>query len=444
VKAPVRTLSRLAVVLSLAVGVHAFGQFGPFTPLAIDPPDPTSNDPVTLILQKIVGCDPAPTVVRSGFDITVVNPADGIPCGRPPVLATFDFELGNLPAGHYNVSVTDRGTPTGDKLSFDVLAATSDAVVSQSVGSTAGGTEVIVTVAAAHCINHPITACPPPSIAFDGVPATNVVVIDQSHFRATTPPHAAGAVNVVVTDASFTKSSYAFRYYDPMTPPSAKFFERILIPVIFNGPGAFGSQWVTELSLIDTSGFTMEPWRPIAGLAAIPSSKAIVFGSGDAPNGLFLVVPRQVSPALTLHAAVRDTSRGDREWATEIPVVRESRFSSTPIQLLDIPIDPHFRTMLRVYSPTFDPSGSLRVHITIYALDTGFVIRSTFLTLANAPGCSDALSCAEHPSFAALPDLTSNLQPGRARIQLEAFVPIWAFATVTNNETQHVTVVSPQ
>lgn len=434
---------RLAVVLSLVVSVHAFGQFGTFTPLAVDPPDPTSNDPVTLIVKEIVSCTPPPTVARSGFDITVVN-SGGIPCGIPPTLGTFDLELGNLPAGHYNVSVTNGGTPTADKLSFDVLAATPDVVVSQSVGSTAGGTEVIVTVAAAHCLNQPITACPAPAITFGGVPATNVVVIDQAHFRATTPPHAAGAVNVVVADTSFTKSSYAFRYDDPMTPPSAKFFERVLIPVIFNGPGAFGSNWVTELSLIHTSGYTMEPWRPVAGLAAIPSSKAIVFGSGDAPNGLFLVVPRQVSPTLTLHAAVRDTSRGDSEWATEIPVVRESQFSRTPVQLLDIPIDPHFRTMLRVYSPTLDPSGSLRVHVTLYALDTGSVIRSTFLTLSNAPGCNDALSCAEHPSFAALSDLTSGLLPGRARIQLEAFVPLWAFATVTNNDTQRVTVVSPQ
>jgi hypothetical protein len=396
-----------------------------------------------LIFKEIVSCTPPPTFVRSGFDITVVN-IGGIPCGAPPGLGTFDLELGNLPAGHYNVSVTDRGTPTADKLSFDVLAATSDVVVSQSVGSTAGGTAVIVTFAAPQCFNQPVTACPPPSITFGGVPATNVVVIEQAHFRATTPPHAAGAVQVVVTDASFTKSSYAFRYYDPMTPPSAKFFERVLVPVIFNAPGAFGSNWVTELSLVHTGGYTMEPWRPIAGLAAIPSSKAILFGSGEAPGGLFLVVPRQTTPTLTLHAAVRDTSRGDSEWATEMPVVRESQFSRAPVQLLDVPIDPRFRTMVRVYSPVFDPSGSERVHVTAYDLDTGYVLRSTFAVLTNAPGCNDALSCAEHPSFAALSDVTTGLLPGRARIQIESFVPLWAFATVTNNETQHVTVISPQ
>ena len=436
------TLSRLAVVLSLAFAVHSFGQFDSFTPLAVDPPDPTSADSVTLIVKQFDSCPPPPTVVRSGFEIDVT--VYGGVCGFPPAVITHTIELGNLPAGHYTVVANTVGGPQPITFTFDVTPATTDLTVSQSIGSTAGGTTVIVTVAAAHCLNQPITACPSPTITFGGIPATTVTVIDQAHFRVTTPHHPAGAVQVVVNDAAFTKSSYAFRYYDPQAAPSAKFFERVLIPVVFNGPGAFGSNWVTELSLVNANSYPIEPWHPIAGQTSI-ASKPVVFGSESAPNGIFLIVPRQAAASLTFHAAVRDTSRADREWATEIPVVRETEFSNYPVELLDIPVDVRFRTMLRIYSP--DPllaDYAQQVHVSVYSLDDGHVLRDIYRTLTNPSGCSDPVSCAEHPAFVAVADLTNGLPAGRIGVQVQGYIPLWAFATVTNNETQHVTVVSPQ
>lgn len=71
-------------------------------------------------------------------------------------------------------------------------------------------------------------------------------------------------------------------------------------------------------------------------------------------------------------------------------------------------------------------------------------LRKFYPTLANASGCTDAVSCAEHPAFASVADLTNGLPPGRAGVQIQGDAPLWAFATVTNNDTQHVTVVSPQ
>lgn len=436
------TLSRAAVILSLVVSVHAFGQFAPYTPLEIDPLDPTSADSVTLLVRQVDSCPPTPTVVRSGFEIDVT--VYGSPCGFPPTLITHRIELGILPAGHYTVIANSPGGPQPISFAFDVLPASSDLTVSQSIGSTAGGTTVILTVSSAYCLGKPAGSCPAPTITFGGVPATNVTVIDQSHFRVTTPPHAAGAVQVVVSDPAFTKSSYAFRYYDPQAPPSEKFFEKVLIPVVFHGPGAFGSNWVTELSLVNTNSSLMEPWRPIGGQTSI-ASKPLLFGSEDAPNGLFLIVPRQMTPSLTFHAAVRDTSRSDSEWATQIPVVHEAQFSSYPVELLDIPIDSRFRTMLRIYSPDpLLPDYERPVHVSVYSLDDGHVMREIYPSLTNPSGCSDAVSCAQHPAFVSVADLMNGLPPGRAGVQIESHAPLWAFATVTNNDTQHVTVVSPQ
>jgi hypothetical protein len=39
------------------------------------------------------------------------------------------------------------------------------------------------------------------TVSFDGIPATNVIFIDSSHMRATTPSHSAGFSDVTVTEA---------------------------------------------------------------------------------------------------------------------------------------------------------------------------------------------------------------------------------------------------
>lgn len=436
------TMVRMSVVLFLVGSVAALGQFSPAPP-SIDPSDPTSHDTVTLIVQQFASCPPPPEMIRSGFDIAVtLRPG---PCLSPPVLVTQRVELGVLPPGQYRVAISPEGGQSLFTFSFVVLDANSTVAVSQSVGSTAGGTTVNIVVAAAHCLNKAPTACPPPSITFGGVAATNVVVIDQSHFGATTPPHAPGAVQVTVIGDSFTKSSFAFRYYDPTATPSDKFFEKILIPVIFNGPGAFGSKWITELSLRNHNAYPVEPWRPIAGSSSIAPGKPLLFGSGSAPSGLFLMVPRQAAAGLNFHAAVRDTSRADSEWATEVPVVREANFSSSGLDLLDIPVNARFRTMVRIYSPINPVPGYARfVHVIVYSLDDGNVLRDYYPSLSDPTGCSDAISCAEHPSFASVADLTAGLPAGRVGVLIQGNVPLWAFATATNNETQHVTVVSPQ
>jgi len=433
--------SRVLAVLLLLAAFDLNAQFYSSNPVRTDPPDPTSADSVTLLVEQFASCPPPPALTRSGFEIDVtLHPG---PCLFPPGLITWKLELGKLPAGTYTINVQPAGAVPISTTTFVVFDANPTVIVSQSIGSTAGGTPVTIVVAAAQCLNKPVNSCPPPTITFDGEPATNVVVVDQSHFQAVTPPHAAGPVLVKVVGDSFTKSSYAFRYIDPAAPPSPKFFDRALIPVVFNGPGAFGSHWETELSLRNDNTFTVEPWRPIDGKAELVPRQPVLF-SGDAPGGIFVGIPLQASASLALHAGVRDISREASEWSTELPIVREEQFSTTGIDLLDIPANPRFRTMLRIYS-TLNPISpyNAQVHVIVYSLENGGTYRSFFATLNDGSGCTDAGSCAEHPSSVSIPDVTSGNFSGRVGIQIQTTLPIWAFATVTNNETQHVTIVSP-
>ena len=56
-------LSLLLVVATITVSAQPVSN-----PVAIDPVDPTSNDPVTLVVQQFDSCPPPPAVSRSGID----------------------------------------------------------------------------------------------------------------------------------------------------------------------------------------------------------------------------------------------------------------------------------------------------------------------------------------------------------------------------------------
>jgi hypothetical protein len=70
--------------------------------------------------------------------------------------------------------------------------------VSPSGGPAAGGTSVTITGT---------NFAAPATATFGGVAATNVVVVNSTTMTATTPAHAAGAVDVVVQACAFSNSA---------------------------------------------------------------------------------------------------------------------------------------------------------------------------------------------------------------------------------------------
>jgi hypothetical protein len=64
---------------------------------------------------------------------------------------------------------------------------------------------------------------------------------------------------------------------------------------------------------------------------------------------------------------VWDLSRAAETAGSEIPIVRENRFTTGTIALLGIPVAPHYRHTLRVYD--FDGHTGSRVAIRVYAND---------------------------------------------------------------------------
>jgi len=210
------TMKRLssAVTLSLLFTLPTLAQN--FTSFEVDPPDPTSKDPVTLIVRYFESCPPPPDVVRDGFNIDIT--LHGSICLSPPHLLEYHLDVGTLPAGQYRVTVHNLSGKPGIE-TFTVLDANSSIVIAPSLGATSGGTVVDIAFSGGFCIGREPTTCPLPTITFGGVAATNVAIVDYAHFRAPTPPHAAGPVLLTINGDSLQAHSYAFRYYDPSADP---------------------------------------------------------------------------------------------------------------------------------------------------------------------------------------------------------------------------------
>ncbi|HKR66374.1 MAG TPA: hypothetical protein VJZ00_21785, partial [Thermoanaerobaculia bacterium] len=367
---------------------------------SINPPNPTSATPITITVWEYDTCVPPPEVGIEGRTITIKMGFG--PCLSPPLLLRHDVSIGTLEPGDYDVVVFDDIQRAGFT-TFLVRDAVDRVQITPSLLPTTGG---VVTIVADvhHCSGSP--SCVPPVITFDGIPATNVVVLDTFRFRATAPAHAAGTVDVVVSPGTqYSKEERAaFTYFDPNAAPRASAFTRVLFPVVFSGAGAFGSQWTTELTLRNETATAIPMWRAIDAGAAIPPASPLRFDFQTAHSGgALLFVPRDSASTVRFNALVRDTSRQAADWGTEIPVVREDDAPSrSAVEMLNVPLDARFRQTLRIYGLD---SVNENVIVSILAMPGGEQLVRRAVPLVSAHPCERFIPCAsDDPAFAMIGD----------------------------------------
>ncbi|HYS54545.1 MAG TPA: hypothetical protein VER58_12375 [Thermoanaerobaculia bacterium] len=226
--------------------------------------------------------------------------------------------------------------------------------------------------------------------------------------------------------------------------------ERILVPVsVQNVKGVNGSLWETkDLIRNDSSvevGITpTSPGFRIAPLSTVNGFLSVRFDHSDVPGTIFwLGYPEGFDKAnLHFNLRVQDVSRQAQTWGTEIPVVRESELSTRKIVLLGIPTDSRFRQALRIYETDLRGAGVARLRM--FELDGKTPLVDINVALPSASGSEF------EPGFAQYLWLTRDfpqlLSTTLLRIEIEPVSPgmrFWAFVSVTNNETQHVTVITP-
>jgi len=294
-----------------------------------------------------------------------------------------------------------------------------------------------------------VAPCPKPVVFFGTQQAEVVEQINTNTIIVRAPQHDAGTVDVSVSAAGQTLRSIAgFHYFSSGSTPDLAFFEPVLFPVMLSGPGAFGSSWLTEATLRNENDVPLTTAAPnvfeIHGCEPLcdprVAAHATAFNAGNQPTGFEMFVARSLAQKVHYGLLVRDLSRQAEALGTEIPVVRENDFYDRQFTLLNVPSDPRFRVSLRLFR--LDGGTSLR-------------IRVRQLRAENAPlvDTDVALSTTANGSYTLgfIGDLLTTypqlVNKGALRIEIDGVGPqraTWGFASITNNNTQHVTVISPQ
>jgi len=229
-------------------------------------------------------------------------------------------------------------------------------------------------------------------------------------------------------------------------------FEQILLPIGLEQSiaGGYGSVWKTELwvrnagenpiEILNVCNVECPPYllAPGAALKEPPIGYQRVGG----PPGAFVSADARFADNLQISLRIRDLSRQELTWGTELPVVRRADLRVGTIGLLDVPLETRFRQTLRLYSMATEPIGVTVSFFEIPSLapEAALAARTFTITPATeyAPGYAQLLDF-----VSAIPELA-----GKERVYVEirsdSALPFWGFISVTNNETQHVTTITPR
>lgn len=430
----------LPVFFALLVATASFAD-----PYRFEPNPPTTASGVVLVVESTWnGCLPRNAqVTHNGqhIDVRWTTPTGG-GCVTGFIPWSDRVSLGVLSAGSFDVTLRVN----------DQTIATRTIVVSEGIPAfefdrpavgLSGG--IVDLQSPAFCVSVPgeITR-----VLVDG--AEVQYQVDPCSVIAFLPPHAAGPVDISVqVGATLYTVRSTFRYVDEHATPNSAVFERVLIAVLTNGPGAFGSQWVTQATLRNLSNHSLRWLSDVARPATCGNGECLVtpgtalnlFAFGNRPKGLVLFVPRDISDDVHYGLLVRDSSREDTNLGSEVRVVRENHAKFGRLVLENVPFDARYRATLRVYALD---GGSSNLTIIARSANGQVGIAQPKLEGCDAPPCNSA-----EPGFASF-DLAALFPSlgGKGMVTLlidgERHRQYWALASITNNTTQHVTIISPQ
>lgn len=230
-------------------------------------------------------------------------------------------------------------------------------------------------------------------------------------------------------------------------------FEKVLLPVVLPNPvaGAFGSLWSTHVTFLNTgneplgmTGLFPCPVEPCTEGALPPNSTVdMVPRANSSPTvGKFLGIGASRQQDLQIELRVFDASRSATSFGTHVPVIFETDAETRPVNLLGVATTAPFRALLRIYD--FDRDASHAVTVNFYQPSDNLnaadqLVNSTTARLVPGPDNNE-------PGYAEV-DISANaLGQSPVRIEIRPVATglrFWAMASVTNNNTQQVTLVTP-
>ncbi len=324
--------------------------------------------------------------------------------------------------------------------------------ITPNKGPVTGGTTV--TIRGTGFTNNCPICSPPfadPQVTFGGAEA-KVRFIDATTLEVVTPARIPGATWVTVRNYDASGSAFrdnAFTFEGNITDA----FEPILFP-IFMQPvqGLFGSEFHTFPRMtsfvdgfepiygVDTSCTTIDPpIYPNFAFVLMPQVDYNLIPGCNGSVGHLFWVRKAIADQIAANLRVSDVTRQANSHGVEIPVVRRRDFRQDRVVLLGVPIDARYRPTLRVYSLERG-EGYVLVQIGNEIHELPLIAPADEFTPWYA-------AFTDFPAPEELPGGTSTVRVvvGAPRSQGpdSPQPPLWAFVTVTNNETQHITTVTP-
>lgn len=227
--------------------------------------------------------------------------------------------------------------------------------------------------------------------------------------------------------------------------------DNVLVPVLLQEavPGSRGSLWETEgfvyndsdsdIALVYGIDFglghsLLVPAKTTVTLDLFPPG--LPEGESVVPAYLLGITPERAGD-LHFHLRVRDLSRQAATWGTEIPVVKMRDFTTEKIVLLNVPADDRFRRTLRLYHDS--PPGNLLV--SFYGHTSGNLLGQQIVHAGEInPNTTGPYYGERHDDL-----FPRAAEPLRIVIEpIPNIGPFWGFVSITHNETQHVTLITPQ
>jgi hypothetical protein len=241
---------------------------------------------------------------------------------------------------------------------------------------------------------------------------------------------------------------------------STEGYTRLLVPVTAGQVrGANGSLWTTEWTLHNATGSHLYVSGPFPYLSLSPVIMDNELAAGETKrlflaeavpglDGAFIYLPDETVDQVPMSLRVRDISVHAQSYGTSIPIVRPAEFKPS-ITLIDIPTDPAYRATLRIYSAGLE---SQTVRVTIYAANRGTPLEQYDVQLHE----NDSFGIAEpisRPAYVQLDPLSTAARAIGSPIRIEIsnlgenvsppFPSLWAFVSISHNETQQVTTILP-
>lgn len=244
-------------------------------------------------------------------------------------------------------------------------------------------------------------------------------------------------------------------------------FETILLPHAGGGedvPGANGSVWRAESFIRNDSAWSLRFDLPLFPQTLISPSfvefltvaphATVNLELANAHAPVRVMVPKALASQVTFETRLYDASRDDQTFGTRVPTVRETDFRHGVTTIPGVPMGSRFRANVRVFSVDGQRHA---YHVRVLTQPDvfvppfeGYTTPLPVETLAELPVTTELDPLWEGSvwdvAFAtlALPVVPASTPKLQVQIEpLDGDAPFWAYVSVTNNDTQQVTLLTP-